>query len=108
MSVVERTNPRFMAYTASAMWGAAWLDGLLEGVLPNDPPFAVAPSAPAAIARCPGWPASSGALPPDCLEYRAERFWTPAGLVRIEEARHERHSYACGIPAATTRGEGRA
>jgi diguanylate cyclase (GGDEF)-like protein len=43
MSALERTNPRFMAYTASAMWGAAGLDGLLEGVLPNDPPFARVP-----------------------------------------------------------------
>jgi diguanylate cyclase (GGDEF)-like protein len=43
MSGFERTNPRFMAYTASAMWGAGALDGLLEGVLPHDPPFALVP-----------------------------------------------------------------
>lgn len=32
-----------MTYTASAMWGAGALDGLLEGVLPHDPPFALVP-----------------------------------------------------------------
>ena len=32
-----------MAYTASAMVGAAALDGLIEGFLPGDPPFALVP-----------------------------------------------------------------
>ncbi|MGZ4192747.1 MAG: GGDEF domain-containing protein [Solirubrobacteraceae bacterium] len=52
MSAFERTNPRFMAYTASAMWGAALLDGLLEGVLPHDPPFAVVPVIAAFVMFC--------------------------------------------------------
>jgi diguanylate cyclase (GGDEF)-like protein len=43
MPAFERTNTRVMAYTASAMWAAAGLDGLLEGLLPNDPPFARVP-----------------------------------------------------------------
>jgi diguanylate cyclase (GGDEF)-like protein len=43
MPTFERTNPRFMAYTASAMWGAACVDGVLEGILPNDPPFSLVP-----------------------------------------------------------------
>jgi hypothetical protein len=34
-----------MAYTASAMAGAAALDGLIEGFLPGDPKFAVVPVA---------------------------------------------------------------
>ncbi len=34
-----------MAYTASAMAGAAGLDGLIEGFLPGDPKFAVVPVA---------------------------------------------------------------
>jgi diguanylate cyclase (GGDEF)-like protein len=32
-----------MAYTAAAMAGAAALDGLIEGFLPGDPPFALVP-----------------------------------------------------------------
>jgi len=32
-----------MAYTAAAMYGAAALDGVIEGLLPDDPPFALAP-----------------------------------------------------------------
>jgi diguanylate cyclase (GGDEF)-like protein len=41
-----------MAYTASAMWGAACVDGLLEGVLPNDPPFALVPVIAALVMFC--------------------------------------------------------
>lgn len=52
MSAFERTNPRLMAYTASAMWGAAGLDGLLEGVLPHDPPFARVPVIAALVMFC--------------------------------------------------------
>ncbi|HTU94551.1 MAG TPA: GGDEF domain-containing protein [Solirubrobacteraceae bacterium] len=52
MSTFERTNPRFMAYTASAMWGAAGLDGVLEGVLPHDPPFALVPVIAALVMFC--------------------------------------------------------
>src|SRR6202042_175863 len=40
-----RSNRRLMAYTASAMAGAAALDGLVEGFLPGDPKFAVIPVA---------------------------------------------------------------
>ena len=36
-------NKRFMAYTASAMYAAGAIDGAVEGVLPRDPPFALAP-----------------------------------------------------------------
>ena len=32
-----------MAYAAAAMYGAAGLDGLIEGFLPGDPAFAIAP-----------------------------------------------------------------
>jgi diguanylate cyclase (GGDEF)-like protein len=32
-----------MAYTAAAMYGAAALDGAVEGLLPDDPPFAILP-----------------------------------------------------------------
>ena len=52
MSKFERTDRRFMAYTAAAMWGAAWLDGLLEGLLPNDPPFALVPVIAAFVMFC--------------------------------------------------------
>ena len=52
MSRFERTNPRFMAYTASAMWGAACVDGLLEGALPHDPPFALVPVIAALVMFC--------------------------------------------------------
>ena len=38
-----RTNRRIMAYTAAAIYGIAGLDGAVEGLLPNDPPFAVLP-----------------------------------------------------------------
>ena len=41
-----------MAYTASAMWGAALVDGLLEGVLPHDPPFALVPVIVAFVMFC--------------------------------------------------------
>jgi diguanylate cyclase (GGDEF)-like protein len=34
---------RLMAYTAAAMYGAAAFDGCVEGFLPGDPPFALAP-----------------------------------------------------------------
>jgi diguanylate cyclase (GGDEF)-like protein len=51
-SAFERTNRRFMAYTASAMWGAACVDGVLEGVLPNDPPFTLVPVITALVMFC--------------------------------------------------------
>jgi diguanylate cyclase (GGDEF)-like protein len=38
-----RANRKVMAYTASAIYGAAAFDGAIEGALPGDPPFAVAP-----------------------------------------------------------------
>ncbi len=38
-----RTNKRVMAYTASAIYGAAGLDGIVEGFLPGDPKFAILP-----------------------------------------------------------------
>ncbi len=38
-----RSNRRIMAYTAAAIYGIAGLDGAIEGLLPNDPPFAVVP-----------------------------------------------------------------
>jgi diguanylate cyclase (GGDEF)-like protein len=38
-----RANTRLMAYTASAIFGAAAFDGAIEGALPGDPPFAVLP-----------------------------------------------------------------
>ncbi len=38
-----RSNRRIMAYTAAAIYGIAGLDGAIEGLLPNDPPFAVLP-----------------------------------------------------------------
>jgi diguanylate cyclase (GGDEF)-like protein len=39
----ELKNKRFMAYTASAMYAAAAIDGAIEGFLPRDPPFALLP-----------------------------------------------------------------
>ena len=36
-------NKRLMAYTAAAMYGGAGLDGAIEGFLPGDPSFALAP-----------------------------------------------------------------
>jgi diguanylate cyclase (GGDEF)-like protein len=38
-----RSNRRIMAYTAAAIYGIAGLDGAIEGLLPNDPPFALLP-----------------------------------------------------------------
>jgi diguanylate cyclase (GGDEF)-like protein len=38
-----RSNRRIMAYTAAAIYGIAGVDGAIEGLLPNDPPFAVLP-----------------------------------------------------------------
>ncbi|HEX7610579.1 MAG TPA: GGDEF domain-containing protein [Solirubrobacteraceae bacterium] len=38
-----RLNRRLMAYTAAAMYGGAAFDGSIEGFLPGDPPFALAP-----------------------------------------------------------------
>jgi diguanylate cyclase (GGDEF)-like protein len=38
-----RSNRRIMAYTAAAIYGIAGLDGAIEGLLPNDPPFAFLP-----------------------------------------------------------------
>jgi diguanylate cyclase (GGDEF)-like protein len=38
-----RSNRRLMAYTAAAIYGIAGLDGAIEGLLPNDPPFALLP-----------------------------------------------------------------
>jgi len=38
-----RVNKRLMAYTAAAMYGAAAFDGSIEGFLPGDPSFALAP-----------------------------------------------------------------
>ena len=42
-------NKRLMAYTAAAMYGGAALDGALEGLIPGDPPFAIAPALIAAL-----------------------------------------------------------
>jgi len=36
-------NPRLMAYTAAAMYGAGLVDGTVEGFLPGDPPFSLVP-----------------------------------------------------------------
>ncbi len=41
-----------MAYTASAMWGAACIDGVLEGILPGDPQFAMVPVIAAFVMFC--------------------------------------------------------
>ena len=38
-----RANRRILAYTAAAIYGIAGLDGAVEGLLPNDPPFAFLP-----------------------------------------------------------------
>ncbi len=38
-----RLNKRLMAYTAAAMYGGAAFDGSIEGLLPGDPSFAIAP-----------------------------------------------------------------
>lgn len=38
-----RLNKRLMAYTAAAMYGGAGFDGLIEGIIPGDPSFAMAP-----------------------------------------------------------------
>ncbi len=46
-----RMDKRLMACTAAAMYGAAALDGLIEGLLPRDPSFALAPVL-AVIATC--------------------------------------------------------
>jgi len=45
----EIKNKRFMAYTASAMYAAGAIDGVLEGFLPDDPPFALLPVIAAAV-----------------------------------------------------------
>ncbi len=37
-------NKRLMAWTAAAMYGGAAVDGAIEGVLPGDPSFAIAPA----------------------------------------------------------------
>jgi diguanylate cyclase (GGDEF)-like protein len=39
----DTRSKRFMAYTASSMYAAAALDGAIEGFLPGDPAFALAP-----------------------------------------------------------------
>jgi diguanylate cyclase (GGDEF)-like protein len=44
-----RSNRRLMAYTASAMYGAAALDGAIEGCLPGDPKFSMVPVAVVAV-----------------------------------------------------------
>jgi diguanylate cyclase (GGDEF)-like protein len=36
-------NRRLMAYTAAAIYGAAAIDGCIEGFLPGDPPFSMLP-----------------------------------------------------------------
>jgi len=38
-----RLNKKLMAYMAAAMYGGAAFDGSIEGLLPGDPSFAVAP-----------------------------------------------------------------
>jgi diguanylate cyclase (GGDEF)-like protein len=38
-----RFNKRLMAFTAAAMYGGAAFDGSIEGLLPGDPSFAIAP-----------------------------------------------------------------
>jgi diguanylate cyclase (GGDEF)-like protein len=38
-----RANRTLMAYTAAAMYGGAAFDGAIEGLIPGDPSFAVAP-----------------------------------------------------------------
>ena len=38
-----RRNNRIAAYTAAAIYGASAVDGLMEGLLPGDPPFSLSP-----------------------------------------------------------------
>lgn len=38
-----RSNRRIMAYTACAMYGAAVVDGAIEGLLPGEPSFSIVP-----------------------------------------------------------------
>jgi diguanylate cyclase (GGDEF)-like protein len=42
-------NKRLMAYTAAAMYGGAAFDGAIEGLIPGDPSFALAPVLVAAV-----------------------------------------------------------
>lgn len=42
-------NRKLMAYTGAAMYGGAALDAAIEGILPGDPSFAVAPALGAAV-----------------------------------------------------------
>ena len=42
-------NKKLMAYTAAAMYGGAALDAAIEGLLPGDPRFALAPAIAAAV-----------------------------------------------------------
>ena len=42
-------DKRLMAYTAAAMYGGAAIDGAIEGLLPGDPSFAIAPVIVAAV-----------------------------------------------------------
>ena len=44
-----RANKAMMAYTAAAMYGGAALDGAIEGLIPGDPSFAIAPVIGAAV-----------------------------------------------------------
>jgi diguanylate cyclase (GGDEF)-like protein len=44
-----RMNRRLMAYTAAAMYGGAAFDGAIEGLIPGDPSFAIAPVIAAAV-----------------------------------------------------------
>jgi diguanylate cyclase (GGDEF)-like protein len=61
-------NKKLMAYTAAAMYGGAALDAAVEGLLPGDPPFALAPGVVAALVVVllltfgPRWPRSALAL----------------------------------------------
>ena len=46
-------NKRLMAYTGALMYGGAAFDGALEGMIPGDPSFAIAPIVLApSIVRC--------------------------------------------------------
>src|SRR5262249_59394186 len=45
-----RVNRRLMAYTAAAMYGGAAFDGAVEGLIPGDPSFAIAPVVLATVA----------------------------------------------------------
>ncbi len=42
-------NKKLMAFTAAAMYGGAAFDGAVEGLIPGDPAFAVAPAVVAAV-----------------------------------------------------------